>query len=583
MKALKIFILFHIFFFASLEFSFATNLELSANPETAGIYERVLLTVKVTDGDLKTSPGIKGTDAINIENSGKSSSFSMINGKSESSVTYSFVVTSTKKGSYSIYAEGEDDNGKIQSNKITLNITDVQQNQKKSGLDNDKLFIKTELSAAKGFLQQQINYKLKFYTAYDIQETKLTLPSFEGFWVENVGKEKQYTEMINGHRFIVFEINKALFPQKEGHFELEPARIYCKIIQRKQQRDPFGQFFNDPFFMNPFSQGNLISQTVVSKTNIIDVVRLPENPKGTSSELVGNYFLSESLSSKDLKVGDSTTLTIQISGDGNLNLFELPEINIESLKSYKDKPVVTQSIQGDKVVYSKEFKVALIPEKEGVITIPKIEIPYYNTFENKWAVLSGKEFILTVTKGTKSIAPSKEEIVAEKKVIPTKKATVLGKDILPIFSGDALYTDVGVNDNLNTFLYVFVGIFFLFGCSLLYYYSSYRPSFDTDHMRRTKAASNASRKLKTTNDIHETSLILKEFIGDKTNRQGVSLTSEEIKALFDSREINPSVTETVLKLLEEIEASLYGGVNDINLKEIKSKVQEIIREIDLLL
>ncbi|MBF0275440.1 MAG: BatD family protein, partial [Nitrospinae bacterium] len=343
---------------------------------------------------------------------------------------------------------------------------------------------------------------------------------------------------------------------------------------------PFGDFFNDPLFSGPFGRGNLIEKTTVSNANLLEVITLPKDKMGDPAMLVGNYYLSESLSKKELKTGESTTLTISISGDGNLNLFDLPEIKIDSVKSYKDKPVVTKSIQGDKIIFSKEFKIAIIPEKKGVISIPVLQIPYYNIFDNTWSVLRGKELSLNVSEGiTGQINPDNDAPALP--VIPRQQTlNRVGEDILPIYTGDSLYANVNIDDFLIEQLYglIFLTVFFI--SLLFYYYRSYLPSSDTKYLKRTKAFSNANERLGKAVTLDDISGAVKQFIGDKSGNPGISFTIDEIKELFNRHQVEEMVRKDIILFLEKLEAALYGGESLNELNKVKNNAKELIRQIN---
>ena len=581
------FIFIALFLFPASQ-GWAIEFLLSANPSKTSVYQRVLLTVKVTDGKLKSQPEIKGASEFDISNTGTSSSFSFTNGVSSSSVTYSYVLSTGKAGTYRIHAEGESLTGTIISNTAEITVSEANtQEEDKNGLD--KIFIKVELSTNEAYVHQQLNYKLKFYTAYRIQETKLSLPEFEGFWVENVGKEKQYQETVNGQEYLVYEINKALFPQRTGTFELKPARVYCQVVTQDTRRnDPYGNFsgnplFNDPFFSNPFANTQLVDKTVLSEKTSLEVKPLPESPEEATSDLAGNFHISTAISNAELKAGESTTLTVQVTGDGNLSLLELPEVELESAKIYKDKPIITQALHGDKIIYTKEFKIAIIPEKPGEMTLPTIEIPYFSIFEDKWLTMRGKDIVLSVSEGFQNSLPTGETITPEPSVVTKpKKVDIVGKDILPAYMNDELFQEDNIKRDIRTIHLLAVGLLILFVVLIAYYYRFHQPRFDVNYLRRSKAATNAVKAVHDSTKAEAISLALREFIGDKAGKSGSALGREEIQSLLESSDTPEEHIKDFIALYDELEAALYGGgqIGDEALTGLKLQSENIIQKLN---
>ena len=112
----------------------------------------------------------------------------------------------------------------------------------------------------------------------------------------------------------------ALFPIKLGQSTVSPAMLEFDLILRNQgnsRQDPFARFFNDPFF-----SGSAKSTHKILTTKPIELNVRPFQKKEKPSDfqrLVGRFSISAELGKTSLELGDTTTLTVTVSGIGNIS------------------------------------------------------------------------------------------------------------------------------------------------------------------------------------------------------------------------------------------------------------------------
>ena len=86
--------------------------------------------------------------------------------------------------------------------------------------------------------------------------------------------------------------------------------------QTNRRRDPFTRFFNDPFFGGVTQNKHKILSTKSIKMN---TQPLPKKGKPNGfKNLVGQFSITATVGKESFDAGDTTTLTITVSGIGNV-------------------------------------------------------------------------------------------------------------------------------------------------------------------------------------------------------------------------------------------------------------------------
>jgi hypothetical protein len=231
--------------------------------------------------------------------------------------------------------------------------------------------------------------------------------------------QKPTEEVIDGKRYQVFLLKKsALFPQKSGTLELEPAEAkgVAQILTKVKQRivDPFGGgslSMADPRFNNAFfiTQGyksvNVHLKSTVLK---IQVEQLPEKDKPANyGGAVGNFTITSKIDKQDLTTDDVAAITLNVSGTGNLKLIEAPKLTLPTGINTYD-PQIVDSITGRTASISgfKTFTYAITPSTPGDYVIPPVEFTYYDPTLGGYTTLRTQPIKMTVRPG-KGYNPAK--------------------------------------------------------------------------------------------------------------------------------------------------------------------------------
>jgi hypothetical protein len=391
--------------------------------------DSVRLSVSVNgsrDSDL--APEISGLDSFEVRSGGTSSHFEFINGKMNSSLEYTYYIQPRNTGTFKIGpARVRIDGKNYTSNSANLK---VRQTAAGKGGDRGLLFLTAELSKHMVYVEEQAIYTLRLYLRRNVRNINLNLPESPSLNFKQIAKPVEYRSTSSGKEYRVLEVRYALLPSKAGSIEIEPAQMSMEVLDTRRRTGR--RFFDDPF--SSFTTGR--PARVASESLRLTVNPLPESGKPSDfSGLVGKFNMWSKLEPVNLKTGESATLTIKVSGQGNVN--RIPDLNLPELdhvKVYADKPVLetTQDSEGRKG--SKTMKWALVPEKTGRLDIPPVTISFFDPENHRYQNLRSSPYILSVLPGKKeqvalsnSAAPGTANDGAVKQAIKE-----LGRDIFPV-------------------------------------------------------------------------------------------------------------------------------------------------------
>jgi hypothetical protein len=315
------------------------EIELSLDRNKIGMNETATLTVIVTGSGQQQlpEPKLPPLPQFQIFSAGSSTSLQIINGVMSSSVKYNYILSPKKEGTFPIRSATMLVNGKrYVSNE--LNITIVKTAEDASGpgtgdkLDGDgkakDMFLTAEVDKKTAYVDEQVTLYVRFHKAIKtLSSPDYFPPQTPGFWTNDIPPQKQYYQVINGRRYLVNELRTALFPTKPGNLSISPARVTVTVPDRsrRRSRDPFS------FFDGVFEQGKRVE--LKSKPLTVKVKPLPlEGKTDNFSGGVGSYRISATVDKTEVEVNEAITLTVKISGRGNVK--SIPEPSLPTMDGF---------------------------------------------------------------------------------------------------------------------------------------------------------------------------------------------------------------------------------------------------------
>lgn len=298
-----------------------------------------------------------------------SSQTSMINFKTSRTTKWSTVLIARKAGKLTIpplTVENE------QSKAIAITVLSASDPQANTQQD---LFITSEISAKKLYVQQQVTLTVKLHFAAELKRGSLTEPSLENANITQIGKDIENETIINGRRYRVIERTYAISPQQSGSFVLKSPVFSGEVMTQSNRRSNFLSFAET----KPVS--------VIGDEIQLTVLPMPDNYQGAwlPSELLAIH--QEWQPSVDsFTVGEPITRVITLTAAG-LSEEQLPEIDMpvpSGLKVYPDQAELHTGMNNSRLVSQKVRNFALVANKPGTYQLPEIKIPWWNTITNKY-------------------------------------------------------------------------------------------------------------------------------------------------------------------------------------------------------
>lgn len=320
----------------------------------------------------------------------QSSNIQFINGRLDRKTTWVLVLMPKAVGDFTIPAIKF---GSDKSKPISIKVTKATASKSKK---EDLVYVEAFADRKSGFVQSQVIYTLRIYHAVRFRNASLSELelSDKDAGVEKLEENKKYSKFINGRRYQVFEKRYAIFPQNAGTLTIEPAVLDVQYIEA----------------MRTFRNKRITSDKIT-----IDVRPIPDIIKNKKL----NYWLPASEiqleenwsgDTDNLKIGEPLTRTVTLTATRLLSS-ALPDLStklpIKGLKHYPDQPVLDNKIVESGFIGKRQEKIAYIPSEPGKVTLPEIELYWWDTANNKMQKATLPERVITVAGGQKQLSDNR--------------------------------------------------------------------------------------------------------------------------------------------------------------------------------
>ena len=323
----------------------------------------------------------------------KSSSFQIINGQISHNTQWQISLTPKHAGQLQIPAITL---GGQSSPPISLTVTAA--SQADTAQQSKNLFVEVSAEPQTVHVQQQIIFTVRLYSALSLGDgSNLSDPEFPKMdaVVERLGTDRPFQVVRNGQAYSVIERRYAVFPQKSGQFNSSPVVFDGSVVEANQG--------GGGFMFNPFNQSTRHLR-LNSKTIAFSVKPVPAGFDSSQWLPASKLQLEEQWSENPPKftVGEPITRTLTITANG-LTASQLPALDsskIDGLKLYPDQPTLKDSQDGNGIVGTREQKIAFIPTRPGNVTLPAIEIKWWNVNTDKEEVARLPARSITILPGS---------------------------------------------------------------------------------------------------------------------------------------------------------------------------------------
>ena len=237
---------------------------------------------------------------------------------------------------------------------------------------DDSLFLEVDATPKNPYLQQELIYTIRLWRRFELSNASLSEPTLSvDALVRPVGEDRHFQADKDGKVYEVIERRFAVFPQASGAAEIKPVTVTAQVMTRGQSLfDIFGQ--------------SVKTRRLTSPAIPLEIRPVPASfPKGAPWLPARRVRLNEEWDpvTRTANVGEPITRTMTLWAEG-LTQGQLPSLTTPlpaTLKVYPDQPRLSEEQREGVFTAVHQEKIALIPSREGVVELPRLRIPWWNT------------------------------------------------------------------------------------------------------------------------------------------------------------------------------------------------------------
>ena len=323
---------------------------------------------------------------------GQSTRMEYVNGAYSAAISSLYQVEATRLGKFTIppikvsFKEGE-----VHTAAIVFEVTDVgtatttlpsdqgsaATTRLRSGEAEEVAFMRVIPAKNTSYSGEVVPVRIKVYFRDGIQANLNSLPQLagEGFVLQQLAGEPIRTrEVVGNSRYTVLTWDFALSGIKEGKHVLS-MELDATLLLRQQQRDPFNR---NSFFGDFFSSYREKEVKVGSPQLEMEVLSLPEEGRPENfSGAIGNFRLQVKAKPLDISQGDPVTLTMTVSGQGNFDRVQSPQLQkVDGWKTYTASSEFLKD--GSDNRGKKVFEQAIVAKAAKITEIPAVTFSYFD-------------------------------------------------------------------------------------------------------------------------------------------------------------------------------------------------------------
>lgn len=551
-----------------------------------GLNERLRVDFIMNEnGDDFTPPGFKGFRVVGGPN--QSISNSWVNGKRSFSKTYTYFLTPTQKGALTIAQATIDIDGETyKTTPVKITVTEAVEVPRDPNspeyLIDDNLHLVAEISNNRPYLNEAITviYKLYFRNPLRISDGRvIENPQFSDFWSHNIDipqlKVENATYKGEAYSVVVWK-KSVLYPQKTGKLSLEPLSLSLVIDLPSNRRD---------FFGNRILQQS--SRTVTAGRRTINVKPLPEKGKPVNFfGAVGQFNFDALINKNTLKATESFEIKLKVTGNGNLKLFNLPELVLpNTLEVFEPEHAENVKTTLSGMQGNIEDNYTVVPRFQGKYPIASVSFSYFDPKKEKYFTLRSNEHIVDVYGGPVANSPN------------DNRTTVAANQLLA--NTDESFRFIKLKPNLEPivkkefwngklFYILLTSPMFLLIAFVLLMQRNKRISSDVEGSRlrvanrlSKKYLGEAKKNLKNKTLFYDAlERALYNYLKARLKIKADDFSKDKIAEILTGKKLAGAEIRSFIALLENCEVARYSPATDVKMRQDFDQALSVISNID---
>ena len=257
------------------------------------------------------------------------------------------------------------------------------------------VFLEVNIDNPSPMVQAQVIYTVRFFSAVRIVDGELSEPESEKLTIRRLGDDTGFFQQRNGKRYRVVERRYAIFARESGEIEIPPVTLRVSV---PDENDSSGTFFGRVKRLN--RRGPAVALNVRPKPAAdTGAWWLPAKSVALNASWEGGV--------NEFRVGEPVTraLSLQVDGVTGEQLPELTPLQVPGLKVYADKPEIVEQPATESLQSRRVDKWAVIPQTAGELTLPAIELPWFDTVAETYRVASVPAQVINVLPALNTAPP----------------------------------------------------------------------------------------------------------------------------------------------------------------------------------
>ena len=559
-----------------------------ASKQKLGINERLRVDFEMNqDGDNFIPPNFTNFTVIGGPNQSVSNSW--INGVRTYKKTYSYFLSPKQRGSFTIGQASITIDDEIYKTvpvkvEVTSAVDKPTDPNDPNYIASENIHLVAEISNVNPYLNEAITVVYKLYVSPSIAVDNLNeidSPRFNDFWSQNIKMQglKAENTTYNGedYRYVVYK-KVVLYPQKTGKLDLEPLTLDVSMRVPTNRRDIFGSRLM-----------TRVNRKISAGSKTINVKFLPEQGKPVDfTGAVGRFNFNVFASKRVLDASESLQLKVEVRGNGNLKLFNLPKVSLpSSLEVYEPEhnENVQTNLSGMQGSISDSYTV--VPQYKGKYPIPSISFSYFDLETKSYKRLTSEEIIIDVSNGPLNSADASKS----NSVLSTgKQPVVLNNDQFAFIKTTPNFTPLNSSYFFKTKLFWSLLLLPFLAIPLAIVIRNKKATRDADvYGNRIRKADRLAKKYlkgaKKSLGQKEAFYIalekaLHNYLKAKLHIETNDLSKDKINNLLKEKQVDDEVIKDFGSILENCELARYTPIDIVTMQEDYGKAAKTISLID---
>jgi len=585
MKSVKFYLL-TILVFASQMLFAQIEFKTSVSKNNLGLNQRFRIEFSVDKQGADNFKPPSFSDFKVVGGPSSSVSQSWINGKASYSQTYIYILEPKNEGEFTIEPASIEYNDEIvKSNSVKITVSKAIEIPKDPNnpdyIAQQNIHLVAEVSNLNPYVGEGIYvvYKLFVSENISVNDWRVTeSPQYNGFWNQDI----EVTEInvqkgkYNGEDYRYIVLKKAiLIPQRAGNLVVEPMKMDFSVGIPTGR----GDFFGNMITRN-------IGYATESAVKTVRVKALPDEGKPVDfSGAVGEFEFKVFADKNILKTSEAAQIKVEVSGSGNLKLFEIPKIITPAeLEAYtpEHKENVITSLNGLKGTISDAYTV--VPQFKGKYKIPEASFSYFNPKESKYFTIVSEPIFVEVTEGKEMPATNNDTAG------PYKKKVVANGNNFRFIALDTTFKSAVKNDFLHSveFYLLLLLPFLVIPIGILMAKKRAKRAGDIfgNKIRNAnklarKYLSEAKKQLGKKEAFYVAlEKALHNFLKAKLQIETSEISKEKIAELLQNKGVDASIINEFIIVLNNCDFARYTPTTDVMMKNEYEKTIELLTKID---